>query len=114
MQQRISTLLVELGIHVHLQGYTYLKEAISLALVDNQYLHKMTSRLYPTIACKYQTTWQRVERSIRTAITQAFEQKNERLSELFAPIWRKANWRATCGEFIALVCEHIIITEGNL
>lgn len=110
VQQQISTLLVELGIPVHLQGYTYLKDAISLALMDNRYLHKMTSLLYPTIACRNQTTWQRVERSIRNAIIRAFEQKNERLSELFAPIISRQNRRATCSEFIARVCEDMIIS----
>ena len=65
-------LLRELGVPEHLNGYTYLLEAVELASADPSVLRKMTTALYPSVARKYSTTPAASERAIRLAIENAW------------------------------------------
>lgn len=64
----ITAVVKEIGIPPHINGYIYLKEAVSLVLEDPNIIYKITKSLYPGIAAKFDTTSTRVERSIRHAI----------------------------------------------
>ena len=71
-EKRISEKLRHLGVPANIHGFSYIKTAIGLIASDEDYLHGITKNLYPTIAKKYNTTWQRVERSIRHAVERTF------------------------------------------
>lgn len=50
------------------QGYDYTIYALELAIQDNECLRYVTKMLYPEIARKYKTSWNCVERNIRTVV----------------------------------------------
>ena len=71
-EKRISEKLRSLGVSVNNLGFAYIKTAIVIIASDEAYLHGITKNLYPTIAKKHNTTWQRVERAIRHAVERTF------------------------------------------
>ena len=68
LEKRVTTILRDLNVPEHLSGYEYLRSAILLCMDDFSYLNHITTKLYPTIAKKYNTTPFIVERRIRYAI----------------------------------------------
>lgn len=64
----IKNILMDLGIQQHLKGYKYIIEAIKLMYEDETAILGITKSIYPGVAKKYDSTWLRVERSIRHAI----------------------------------------------
>ena len=67
-KEMIERMMRRLGVPVHIKGYDYLVDAISLMCDDDTYKSAITKRLYPDIAKKNKTTSSRVERAIRHAI----------------------------------------------
>ena len=63
----------EIGISIRTNGYWYIKDAIRLAVDDPKMLIYISKNLYHELAAKYGITIQAVERTIRYAITQAWE-----------------------------------------
>lgn len=79
MRSTITNTLLQLGISTKLRGFTYLREAILLMIKDpNQ---SITKELYPAVADLCNATSMQVERSIRSAITTAWQQRD-------ASVWR--------------------------
>lgn len=64
--------LNRLGISANHTGFHYISYGVTLIAEDPTYLLLVTKRLYPDIARQYGTSWHRVERDIRTAITLAW------------------------------------------
>lgn len=69
---KLSYIMRELGITANLIGYNYLMEAVICVYKDSSYM-KVTKKLYPHIAKKFNTTVSRVERAIRHAIMKSFD-----------------------------------------
>lgn len=63
----IEEILLRLGVTANYKGYLYILSALELCLADRENLHLMTKYVYPKVARQYNTSWQAVERSIRTA-----------------------------------------------
>ncbi|MFQ6805773.1 MAG: sporulation initiation factor Spo0A C-terminal domain-containing protein [Lachnospiraceae bacterium] len=61
---------LSLGIHGTYKGYRYLVFALELALSDENQLLYVTKNLYPSVARRYHTTPSRVDRDLRTVISQ--------------------------------------------
>jgi len=68
----VVQLLHEIGVSRKLKGYSYLRDAILMSMETPLLLTSITGKLYPAIGAKHQSTAQRVERSIRTAIEAAW------------------------------------------
>lgn len=79
LERVISNLLLRLGISPNLVGYKYLKETIKLVYLDDNYLRKITTKLYPIVADKYNTTVASVERGIRHSICVTFQKSDVEL-----------------------------------
>lgn len=108
LEVEISELLHKLGAPVHVKGYSYLKEAIAIAVQDMESLSGITKIIYPTIAKKYKTSATRVERSIRHAIEViSSRNKSELWYELFVVVIASNKERPTNGEFIAVTADKI-------
>ncbi len=104
----ISDTIIALGIPASLNGYNYIKEALKLTVFDIERLDKITGRLYPDIAKKYNTTSSRVERSIRHAIEVAWSRGDIKLlDDIFGYTIDCEKGRPTNSEFIALISEKI-------
>lgn len=68
----IREALMRFGINSHLNGYPYLLEGIYRVLDDRNLLHGVTKILYPDLGKLFGTTAVCVERSIRTAVSKAW------------------------------------------
>ena len=76
MEEVIVRALLYLNINPSLNGFNYLKRAIALALTDHAYLVNIR-KTYFIIAKENNVTSSSVERSIRYAITRAFDSGKE-------------------------------------
>ena len=67
-ETKITSLLLRLGITPDLRGFQYLVDAIQIWNEARPVKPCMTKEVLPRIAAKYGTSWENVERNIRTAI----------------------------------------------
>ena len=107
-EQRLSGILLGLGIPAHVKGYRFLQEAIRETMVEPGLMESMIHGLYPRIANKYHTTVDCVERSIRSAIGRAWERcRPEERSRILGRTVNACYENPTSGELIALVAERM-------
>lgn len=99
----IKNILMELGIQQHLKGYKYIIEAIKLMYENETAILGITKIIYPGVAKKCDSTWLRVERSIRHAVENGMEGNEKAYRNIFgnAMNGRKS---ITNGQFLATVC----------
>lgn len=108
LESVITGVIHDVGIPAHIKGYTYIRDAISLCIKDNQFINSITKMLYPTIAKKHSTTSSRVERAIRHAIEVAWGRGHEEvLNDIFGYTIDTNKGKPTNGEFIALISDNI-------
>ncbi len=74
--QEIASILKLMGVSPHLCGYRFLLSGVALVLEHKDWIEKMTTCLYPRIAEIHQSTPQRVERAMRYAVENAFDNGN--------------------------------------
>ena len=72
----VSRLLIDCGLLPHLNGFAYLRDGILRALDDRSLLRGVTKSLYRDIARQHGTNAACVERSIRSAVAQAWVRVN--------------------------------------
>ncbi len=101
IERIISTRLLELGIPPHMLGYYYLRAIISDAVESPDVLQDISHNCYTKIAAVFQKSPLSVERAIRLAITNAWENKGD-ICQL-----TKTPYRPTNREFISFVAEQI-------
>ncbi len=76
LESQISNMLQKLGIPYNLSGYRYLSSAILLCIKE---FNSITGKLYSTIAKKYGTSCESIERAIRHAIEIGWEKADQKL-----------------------------------
>ena len=109
IQTRLSTILIEIGTPVNLQGYKFLKDAVCFVLDDNGLINCVTKKLYPLVAKKQGVSAAVVERSIRHCVDCAISRKGVRginsvfKCEVYNPYYKPSN-----SELIALLAEKLI------
>lgn len=108
----VSNLLLALGIPTKLRGYTYLREAILIMAQDpNQ---SITKELYPKVAALCGCEPKHVERSSRSAIHNAWLQRDDRGWKLYFPPGPDGTVpRPTNGDFISRLAESLRLREDN-
>ena len=79
----VSNILLRLGIATKLRGYSYLREAI--LLMKKNPGQSITKELYPSVAAACGATPVQIERSIRSAITTAWLQRDDNVWQLYFP-----------------------------
>ena len=65
--------LMRIGVPASILGFKYVRTALMLAREDGAIVHEVTTRLYPKVARRYNTTRTRAERAIRHAVEIAWE-----------------------------------------
>lgn len=88
-----------LGIALHTRGGRYLHAAVRIAAGLDRLSGRITKDVYPAVARLYDTNAISVERAIRSAIEQAWDNGDMKASELFNTAKRPSN-----GEVINVVC----------
>ena len=72
IELRLTPYLYNLGIPPHVSGYGYLRDAVIELLLESAAQVGVTKYVYPSVAAMYGTTVHAVERSVRHAITAAW------------------------------------------
>ena len=105
-EMQIVKLLWEIGIPVHVHGYRYLMQAVSLMLLFPQDTVSLSRQLYPRVAQHFHTTASCVERSIWHAINMAWQRGHLTAADgIFGRSQNLTHDKPTNGEMIALLTE---------
>ena len=108
IERYITNIMLEMGIPAHLKGYHYLREAILLSGRDIEAVSSVTKLLYPTVARRFKTTGQKVERAIRNAIEVSWTRgNNETFENLFGYSSSTGKTRPTNSEYIARIADKV-------
>lgn len=96
------------GITANIKGYHYLRDAILLVHDNFDLMSQLTTGLYVTVALKYNSTPQRVERAMRHAIETAWNKGNVKvLEDFFGYTILETKGKPTNGEFIAMLADKL-------
>ncbi len=110
MERRVTDMMLDMGVPVHLNGFRYLRKSILMCMNDMELISSVTKLLYPEIAKKFRTTDQKVERAIRNAIEVSWERGNEEtFEELFGYSVSTGKQRPTNSEYIAGIADVIML-----
>ncbi len=113
IDERVSNILIKVGIIPNVKGYRYLRDAVLIAMDNMDVMNSITKRLYPMVAENFDTSSSRVERAIRHAIEIATNSgKMENINALFGMKIYAKNERPTNSEFIALLADRLIMDFG--
>lgn len=108
MEMVVTDIIHTIGIPAHIKGYHYLREAIMLAIMDEEMLESVTKLLYPTVARRFDTSPSRVERAIRHAIETAWDRGDvDVLTKMFGYTVNCGKGKPTNSEFIALITDNL-------
>lgn len=108
LERYITDIMLDVGVPAHLKGYHYLRDAILLSGKDMEVVSSVTKLLYPTIARRFKTTNQKVERAIRNAIEVSWGRGNtETFEKMFGYSPLSGRTRPTNSEYIARIADKI-------
>lgn len=108
LERYVTQIMLDMGIPAHLKGYHYLREAILISEQDMETVTSVTKLLYPSIAKRYHTTDQKVERAIRNAIEVSWKRGNtSTFEELFGYSSVSGRQRPTNSEYICRLADKI-------
>ncbi len=108
LEKYITKIMLDIGVPAHLKGYHYLRDAILLSGRDMEVVSSVTKLLYPTIARRFKTTDQKVERAIRNAIEVSWNRGNVQTFEtLFGYSASSGKTRPTNSEYIARIADKV-------
>ena len=108
LERYITDIMLDIGVPAHLKGYHYLRDAILLSGRDMEVVSSVTKLLYPTVAKRFKTTNQKVERAIRNAIEVSWERGNtETFEKMFGYSAQEGRTRPTNSEYIARIADMI-------
>ncbi|MCI5953497.1 MAG: sporulation initiation factor Spo0A C-terminal domain-containing protein [Lachnospiraceae bacterium] len=108
LERYITEIMLDIGVPAHLRGYHYLRDAILLSGKDMEVVSSVTKLLYPTIAKRFKTTNQKVERAIRNAIEVSWSRGNtETFEKMFGYSASSGRTRPTNSEYIARIADKV-------
>ncbi len=106
LEMRVTEIIHQIGVPAHIKGYQYLRDAILMAIEDDQIINAVTKRLYPAVAKRHGTTSSRVERAIRHAIEVAWDRGDiDVLNSYFGYTIHNSRGKPTNSEFIAMIAD---------
>ena len=106
IEVRVTNLIHDVGVPAHIKGYQYLREAIIMAVENEEIINAVTKTLYPTLAKAFKTTPSRVERAIRHAIEVAWNRGQiEVHDKIFGYTVNSNKGKPTNSEFIAMLAD---------
>lgn len=101
-------ILKQLGVPSNILGHKYLVLAIPLISIDRSFERETTKKLYPLIANVFETTGNRVERAIRHAIENAFDNADPKMIlNLFGMTIDCRKGKPTNSEFMSQIATEI-------
>lgn len=114
IEVRVTNIIHDVGVPAHIKGYQYIREAILLAVENQDIINSITKALYPTLATKFKTTPSRVERAIRHAIEVAWNRGQiEMHDKIFGYTVNSNKGKPTNSEFIAMIADKLKMEEKS-
>lgn len=108
LEINVTNMIHMVGVPANIKGYQYLRDAIILAICENDLIGAVTKQLYPRVAANHNTSASRVERAIRHAIEVACIRGNEEaLYRLFGYTVSNSKGKPTNSEFIAMIADKL-------
>lgn len=115
LENKVTEFIQSIGVPAHIKGYKYLREAILVAVKDDEAIEAITKFLYPTLADTFKTTPSRIERAIRHAIEVAWNRGNASVHQkIFGYTVNSNKGKPTNSEFIAMITDKITVEERQL
>ena len=112
VEVRVTNIIHDVGVPAHIKGYQYIREAILLAIENQDIINSITKTLYPTLATKFNTTPSRVERAIRHAIEVAWNRGQIEIHDkIFGYTVNSNKGKPTNSEFIAMIADKLMMEE---
>lgn len=106
LEMQVTEIIHQIGVPAHIKGYQYIRDAIIMAINDDDIINAVTKRLYPAVAKKHGTTSSRVERAIRHAIEVAWDRGDvDVLNSYFGYTIHNGRGKPTNSEFIAMISD---------
>ena len=106
LEIRVTEIIHQIGVPAHIKGYQYLRDAIIMAINDDEIINAVTKRLYPAVAKKHGTSSSRVERAIRHAIEVAWDRGDvDVLNSYFGYTIHNSRGKPTNSEFVAMISD---------
>lgn len=108
LQQKITSLLHNLGIPSNIKGYQFIRTAILMVYDNPNLIGGITKELYPNISIEYNTSVQRVERAIRHAIEVSWLRGDiDLMEEIFGHSVSIDKAKPTNSEFIVTIADKL-------
>lgn len=106
--EEIGELLEQLGLSRKEKGFERLSYAIAVTAKEFERAGSVTKLLYPDLAKHFQTTPEKIERSLRHLIEKSWEKgEKTRFEELFGYHRDNSEIRPTNSEYIAILADWI-------
>lgn len=106
--EEIGELLEQLGLARKEKGFERLSYAIAVTAQEFERVGSVTKLLYPDLAKHFQTTPEKIERSLRHLIEKSWEKgEKTRFEELFGYHRDNSEIRPTNSEYIAILADWI-------
>lgn len=106
--EEIGELLEQLGLARREKGFERLSYAIAVTAKEFERAGSVTKLLYPDLAKHFQTTPEKIERSLRHLIEKSWEKgEKTRFEELFGYHRDNSEIRPTNSEYIAILADWI-------
>ena len=106
--EKIGELLEQLGLARKEKGFERLSYAIAVTAKEFERAGSVTKLLYPDLAKHFQTTPEKIERSLRHLIEKSWEKgEKTRFEELFGYHMDNSEIRPTNSEYIAILADWI-------
>ena len=106
--EEIGELLEQLGLARKEKGFERLSYAIAVTAQEFERAGSVTKLLYPDLAKHFQTTPEKIERSLRHLIEKSWEKgEKTRFEELFGYHRDNSEIRPTNSEYIAILADSI-------
>lgn len=106
--EEIGELLEQLGLARKEKGFERLSYAIAVTAKEFERAGSVTKLLYPDLAKHFQTTPEKIERSLRHLIEKSWEKgEKTRFEELFGYHRDNSEVRPTNSEYIAILADWI-------
>lgn len=104
MEREIERVIRSVGANGVYRGFRYAITAVLLVVLDPGILHTATTQLYPAVAWLYGTSWQCVERDIRTMIDVCWNRDSRAFARLTGVELR---YKPTVREFVDMVAARV-------
>lgn len=109
MENRITHLLLLLGIRSTCRGFCFIRYALILCLAHPEYLMHIYKYLYTDIGKKFHTSPGNVEHCMRTAVSHCWYQGNRSL--LVSMAGYELDGKPTNGDFIDILYHHLTLSQ---